>query len=104
MSKICPNCLHPVRTGANYCGYCGSSLVPTPQDPAPTSRSFVKASQASKKNAKAGRPPKSGKPGKYWVRVPITMLVVIILAALAIRYWPQILVLLGQLVVLLKLT
>jgi hypothetical protein len=32
------------------------------------------------------------------------MLFVVILAALAIRYWPQILVLLGQAAIILKLT
>lgn len=92
MSKICPNCLRPVRTGVNYCGYCGTSLVPTPQDPAPTIRSAGKESVQAKpgKPAKVKRVPKSGPPSKSWLKVPITLLVLVILAALAIRYWPEI--------------
>ena len=98
--------MHPVRTGANYCGYCGTSLVPTPSDPAPTSRvsSKARAEMGTKLNGKPYRAPKKRKPGRYWVRVPITLLVVVILSSLAIRYWPQILVFFGQVVVLLKLT
>ncbi len=106
MPKICPNCLRPVRSGVNYCGYCGASLVPTPQDPAPTVRSSSKAK--AEKLAKSARKPKhiskSGKIGRSWIKAPITLLVLVILAALAIRFWPQILVFLGQAVVFLRLT
>lgn len=106
MSKICPNCLHPVRSGANYCGYCGTSLVPTPLDPAPTNRSASreKTSPKAKSYAKAQRAFKSDNYGRSWLKVPITLLVLVILSALAIRFWPLILVFLGQAVVMLKLT
>jgi hypothetical protein len=106
MSTNCPNCLRPVRSGVNYCGYCGASLVPTPDDPAPTIR------HSSRSNAKAMAQPagktkrvkKSKTSSRSWLKFPITMLVLVILAAMAIRYWPQILVLLGQAAVILKLT
>jgi hypothetical protein len=29
MPTICPNCQNPVRTGAKYCGFCGTSLMMT---------------------------------------------------------------------------
>ena len=106
MSKICPNCLHPVRTGVNYCGYCGASLVPTPDDPAPTVRRSSKGGPKvmAQPGGKSKRI-KKGKPaGRSWTKVPITMLLLVILAALAIRYWPQIVVLIGQAAVILKLT
>jgi hypothetical protein len=106
MSKICPNCLRPVRSGVNYCGYCGTSLVPTPHDPAPTepTSSKVKADAVSKPVTKAKHVKKTGRIGRSWIKVPITMLVMVILAAMAVRFWPQILVFLGQAVVLLRLT
>ena len=106
MSKICPNCLHPVRTGVNYCGYCGASLVPTPVDPMPTSPHASKDAARLRKqpNRKAQRTAKIKPSGRSWIKAPITLLVLVILAALAVRFWPQILILLGQAVVLLKLT
>ncbi len=105
MSKICPNCLHPVRAGANYCGYCGSSLVPTPQNPAPTVRTASKGkSQVGSKTAGKSQAPKRGNIGRSWIKAPITLLVLVILAALAVRFWPQIVVFLGQAVVLLRLS
>ncbi len=105
MSKICPNCLHPVRTGANYCGYCGTSLVPTPRDPAPTNRSSKETTNPkSNSSAKIKRFSKSGQSGRSWLKVPITLMVLVILVAMAVRFWPEILVFIGQAVVMLKLT
>ena len=97
--------MHPVRSGANYCGYCGTSLVPTPRDPAPTNRSSKEiTSPNSNSSAKMKRFSKNGKSGKSWLKVPITLMVMVILAAMAVRFWPEILVFLGQAVVMLKLT
>ncbi len=106
MSKICPNCLHPVRTGVNYCGYCGTILVPTPQDPAPTVRSSAKgkADKAARSTGKVKRVAKSGKFSRSWVKFPISLMIVVILAALSVRFWPQIMVFLGQAAILLRLT
>lgn len=102
MSKICPNCLRPVRTGANYCGYCGTSLVPTPRETTPTMKSISKGQAKASKKIK--RMPKSGKASRSWLKVPVTLLILVILAALAIRYWPEILTLLNQALPLLKLS
>jgi hypothetical protein len=105
MSKICPNCLRPVRSGANYCGYCGTSLVPTPHGPAPNKASSKEGAKvAAMAPVKAKRTPKSGKVGKSWIKVPITLLILVILAALAIRFWPEILTLLNQALPILNLS
>jgi hypothetical protein len=106
MSKICPNCLRPVRSGVNYCGYCGTSLVPTPSDPAPTDRSSskVKANAVTKSTSKNVRTLKSGRSARSWIKVPITLLILVILAAVIVRFWPQILIFLAHAVVMLRLT
>ncbi len=106
MSKICPNCLRPVRTGTNYCGYCGTSLVPTPRDPAPTMRASSKEAIFGLHNesSKKQRVPKSGRSGRSWTKAPITLLVIVLLLALTIRFWPEIVTFLGQAVILLKLS
>lgn len=98
MSKICPNCLRPVRTGANYCGYCGTSLVPTPRDATPAVKSVGKGGSKTVAMApkKVMRVSKGGKAGRSWLKVPITLLILVILAALALRYWPVILTFLNQ--------
>lgn len=106
MSKICPNCLRPVRTGAYYCGYCGTSLIPTPRDSTLTSQSSAKQGDKvlSKASKKVKRVSKNARAGRSWLKVPITLLILVILAALAIRYWPVILILLNQALPLLKLS
>lgn len=106
MSKTCPNCMRPVRSGVNYCGYCGASLVPTPRDPSPTLRSSSKATHSDAENTapKSQRTRKTGKGGRSWIRVPITLLILVILAALAVRYWPEIQAFIGQAIPLLKLS
>ncbi len=106
MSKMCPNCLRTVRSGANYCGYCGASLVPTPQDPAPTMNVVSKQSneRAGTGSPKAKRVTKRNPSSRAWVKVPITLLVLVLMMALAVRYWPQILSLIGQALPLLPLS
>lgn len=106
MAKICPNCLHSVRTGANYCGYCGTSLVPTPQDPAPTMHTSSKQVGNAVENVvyRARPTPRGYKSSRTWVKVPITLLVLVILMALAVRFWPQLLSLISQALPLLQIT
>lgn len=106
MAKICPNCLHSVRTGVNYCGYCGASLVPTPQDPAPTMHTSSKQIGSAVENAGYSnrRVPKGNKSNRNWVKVPITLLMLVILMALAVRFWPQLLSLISQALPLLQIT
>lgn len=92
MSKICPNCMHTVRAGANYCGYCGTILVPSPQNPAPTEppSSKVNAKADSKVLPQVQPKSKIGIEGRAWVKIPIILLALVILVALVLRFWPEI--------------
>ncbi len=106
MSKICPNCLHPVRNDTNYCGYCGASLVASPRDPAAPLRASTKESGSAVASTpvKAQRLPKNSTPSRAWIKIPITLLILVILLALAVRFWPEILTFINQALTLLKLT
>lgn len=106
MSKICPNCMRPVRAGANYCGYCGTSLVPTPRNPSPGTQSFAKESANLKENTSPRKQQltKSNHSRRAWIRIPIFLLIVVLLLAMAIRYWPEILIFISQALPLLKLS
>jgi hypothetical protein len=98
MAKNCPNCMHTVRSGVNYCGYCGTSLVPTPRNPAPTEKSRQKTSlDADLELIPLAQPDsKRASHGRSWVKVPIILLVVVIILAMAVRFWPEIIVFVGQ--------
>lgn len=92
MSKICPNCLRPVRTGANYCGFCGTSLIPATRD-ASAAESFVSQTSAGtnvRSNSSLRPSPKSSKARRPWVITPIIMLFLVIALALIVRFWPEI--------------
>lgn len=105
MSKNCPNCMHTVRSGVNYCGYCGTSLVPTPRNPAPTEKPFQKitvdADLDSIPLAQPGR--KKTAVGRSWVKIPIILLVLVIMLAITLRFWPEIMLFLGQTIAAVKL-
>jgi hypothetical protein len=98
MSKICPSCMHTVRSGANYCGYCGTSLIPTPRNPSPTVQSSSRTPDTPVEGPIPQTHPnhKHAKFDRSWVKVPIMLLFVVIMLALTVRFWPEILTLLGQ--------
>lgn len=98
MSKNCPNCMHTVRSGVNYCGYCGTSLVPTPRNPAPTEKPHKKIIVDSDFDSIPLAQPKRKRIviGRGWVKIPIILLVLIIMLAMTVRFWPEIMVFLGQ--------
>jgi hypothetical protein len=100
MSKICPNCLRPVRTGANYCGYCGTSLIPATRENFPIEQSISQNNAgANVRSAPSSRlSPKRGKARRPWVITPIILLFLVIFLALVIRFWPEITAYLGQIV------
>lgn len=100
MSKICPNCLRPVRTGANYCGYCGTSLIPATRDisAGEPSISQVSAVPNVRSTTNARSSPKVNKARRPWVITPIIMLCLVIILALVVRFWPEITANLGQIV------
>ncbi len=100
MSKICPNCLRPVRTGANYCGYCGTSLIPATRDVSAVepfvSQNSAGANVRSTPNARPS--PRRSKARQPWVITPIILLFLVIILALIVRFWPEITAYLGQIV------
>ncbi len=92
MSKICPNCLRPVRTGANFCGYCGSNLIPvtssTSSSAQPALQDYV---DTNLKSTPSERPNHiRNKARRPWVLTPIIFLCLVILLALVLRFWPDI--------------
>ena len=105
MSKNCPNCMHTVRSGVNYCGYCGTSLVPTPKNPAPTEKPFQKFTGEPDSISPPQLPskPKRAIDDRSWVKIPIIMLVLVIMLAMAVRFWPEIMVFLSQTIAAVKL-
>jgi hypothetical protein len=100
MSKICPNCLRPVRTGANYCGFCGTSLIPATRNVS-AAEPFISQNNAGANvrtipNAQPN--PKRSKTRRPWVITPIILLFLVIILALVVRFWPDITAYLGQIV------
>jgi len=100
MSKICPNCLRPVRTGANYCGFCGTSLIPAARKISAVAPSIIQNSSGADviipPNAQSN--PKRSKTRRPWVMTPIILLFLVIILALIVRFWPEITVYLGQII------
>jgi len=92
MSKICPNCLRPVRTGANYCGFCGTSLIPVSRAVATSTPLTAQTSTGvNVRSTTDPQPvPKPAKARRPWVITPIILLFLVILLALIVRYWPEI--------------
>jgi len=100
MSKICPNCLRPVRTGANYCGFCGASLIPASRNVSTAAQFILQnntgADVSSATNVQPN--PKRNKTRRPWVITPIILLFLVIILALIVRFWPEITVYLGQII------
>lgn len=97
MSTICPNCQHPVRAGAKYCGFCGVALnLPGSVDAA---ASITIQEQADTKlNSTSVNKPGSlaGRSGREVSFVAIILLFLVIIVALVIRYWPEIVTWMNQ--------
>ena len=90
MPTICPNCLHPVRTGAKYCGFCGTNLFSTAKEGSvalPASQEKAAINQKSKKQKQAK--PKRFRTSQVVVIISIILLVLVIVLALVVRYWAE---------------
>ncbi len=97
MATVCPNCSHPIRPGARYCGFCGTDLRPKPAktglDAFPE---MLEGSEAA--SAGAGIKPR---PGRAQVRRTILLVLTLLLfltllAALVFNFWPQFSASIGQ--------
>jgi len=97
MSTICPNCQHPIRAGAKYCGFCGVALnLPGEAD---TAASITTQEQADiKLNSRSVNKPGSpaSRSGREVSFVAIILLFLVIIVALVIRFWPEIVTWMNQ--------
>ena len=97
MATTCPNCNHPVRTNAKFCGFCGVDLNAARevksgapfdfQDEAGTKLNSKRQKQAINKRFHTGQ---------VVSIIAIILLILIILLAIIARYWSNIVPLLGQ--------
>jgi len=90
MPTICPNCLRPVRTGAKYCGFCGTNLFLTAKDESavlPVSQEKAGINEKSKKQKQAK--PKRFKTSQVVSIISIILLLLVIVVALIVRYWAE---------------
>ncbi|OGO65080.1 MAG: hypothetical protein A2030_08395 [Chloroflexi bacterium RBG_19FT_COMBO_50_10] len=90
MPTICPNCLRLVRTGAKYCGFCGTNLFLTTKDESvalPVSQEKASINQKSKKQKQAK--PKRFRTSQVVSIISIILLLLVIVLALIVRYWSE---------------
>jgi hypothetical protein len=98
MPTICPNCLRRVRTDANYCGFCGTNLVPASLNRSSIAPLSSMDNAGSNKNftPQSRTKTKGGKTGRTGVMIPIILLCLVIFLALIVRFWPDISAYIGQ--------
>ena len=89
MTTICPNCLHPVRTSANYCGFCGNSLIAAAKpEPVPKlSSPPIEMEQGSAGSSDISPKARRMTTGRIVMIVVVIILCLIIIAALGLNYW-----------------
>jgi hypothetical protein len=94
MPKICPNCLRLVRTGANYCGFCGTSLNPPALDDTEGVLSLeaegAGTDEIVNEAAVTEAAPKSSRIRRTILIVIIILLCLVLLTAFVVHYWPVI--------------
>jgi len=101
MPTICPNCLHPLRTNARYCGYCGTNLTPNTRADAATLQASPQDGDVISENttAPAQSRPKSKKDIRRIVLIVlIILLCLVLLVAFLVHYWPNIIPNFGSLI------
>ena len=96
MTTTCPNCSHTLRTGAKFCGFCGTDLesfAVAASAPASLQDESVASPNAKKqKNVTTTR----RDPWRTVSIIGIVLLVLVIVSALFIQYWGVIFPLLVQ--------
>ena len=94
MPTICPKCSHPVRTGAQYCGFCGSNLNSIESvEPA-----ILHEKDLTTQNSRPQELPKAKKRdiGRTMAVISIFVLILVIALALLIQYWTEVVTFLGS--------
>ena len=98
MTTTCPNCSHPVRTGAKFCGFCGIDLESFTA-PVTSTDSLQDEPSTTPKGKKQKKVKTSRRdPWRMIAIIGIILLVLVIVSALFIQYWGMILPLLVQFV------
>ena len=99
MSATCPNCHRPVRAGAKYCGFCGTSLSSAGEVDALASTTLPEQVDLDL-DTKSGRlpGPKYDKTSQTVALTAIILLFLVIIVSLFIRYWPYIAVWLNKII------
>lgn len=90
MPTICPNCLRPVRTEAQYCGFCGTNLHPTANDKAAIAAAQSQVNEFNKEESTTQKQPKpKGKKIRRAVLITLIVLMcLVLLLAFLVHYWP----------------
>lgn len=97
MTTTCPNCQHPVRTGAKYCGFCGASLMAAVDVEAATLPAIQEPSREVKSTRqKSVKRASSGNTNRVVTSIAIILLFLVILLSIAIRHWAYVSTWLGQ--------
>lgn len=91
MSTTCPNCNHPVRKDARYCGFCGTDLMPTAEvkptaPPAKPEKTAANQTSIAQKKSK----PKRFQTSQVVTFVAIILLFLVIFLSVVCRYWSEI--------------
>jgi predicted nucleic acid-binding Zn ribbon protein len=91
MSINCPNCNHPVRKDARYCGFCGTDLMPPAEvKPAAPPAKSQKAGSNQTSIAQKKSKPKRFQTSQVVTFVAIILLFVVIILSVVCRYWSEI--------------
>jgi hypothetical protein len=92
MPTICQNCLRPVRVGAKYCGFCGTSLTPSteaepvPAAPVPQDQAVAEVISDFEQRTE----PKNNKVGQRVLIIVVIVLLLVIFLTLILNFWPNI--------------
>ena len=89
MTTICPNCLRPVRPGAKFCGFCGSSLTQKVGDEGSVVMPVSPESGVTKEKSTTEDQTKTGgrKARRTVLMVIIILLCLVLLAAFSAYYF-----------------
>jgi hypothetical protein len=90
MPTICPNCLHPVRIDAKYCGFCGTNLKPSAQDEAAVAIAAPEESDVSTESPSTQKQlkPRGRKVKRVVLFILVILLCLVLLVAFLLHYWP----------------
>jgi RNA polymerase subunit RPABC4/transcription elongation factor Spt4 len=90
MPTICPNCLRVVRSGAHFCGFCGTNLIP----PSTTDDAGVLAVELESAENELANETRAATPAASRNQVRRTILIIIIIllclvlvTAFVVHYW-----------------